>query len=152
MNINELTDKNLSDAVLLYRIAVKNCPNYDACELGDEEIAKKYKDAEYNGDYTYMFYDRGQPLAVVTVCKFLAEIQNMSINHSLVDKSFYDKFLEFVIKQFSAITRVFLWVLSVDISTSNMLEDYGFEYTGEQEYVSKEHNILRFKYVYKRKK
>lgn len=89
---------------------------------------------------------------MATIEKSKAEIRNMYVNFDLVDEFFASKFLEFVIKQFSAITRVFVWVVSLDFKACEMLEDYGFEYTGEQEYICKEKNILKYRYLFKRKK
>ncbi len=153
MNINELSEKNLHEVVNFYKNAtkdyfhllpVKDCTN--------EELENMFLDGESEGDFTYLFTDKGSTLALVTCSKPKAEIVNMCVNFDLVDEGFTQKFLEFVIKQFSAITRVFIWVCSLDGKISEMLENYGFEYTGEQKYISKEHNLLQFRYVYKRKK
>lgn len=153
MNINELSEKNLHDAVQMYKTSVsayaKFLPNG---ESSDEEIAQTFLDYENNGDFTYLFYDRGAPVAMATIEKSKAEIRNLFVNFDLIDEFFTTKYLEFIIKQFSAITRVFIWVVSLDTKACEMLEDYGFEYTGEQEYLSKENNILKFRYLFKRKK
>lgn len=153
MNINELSEKNLRDAVQMYKLHTKDYFNYvHGSDFSDDDIADMLQDLDADGDFTYLFCDKGTTLAMLTVSKQRAEIINMFVNFSSCDEFFATKFLEFAIKQFSAITRVFIWVPSVHTSIQFMLEDYGFEYTGEQQYISKEHNLLKFKYVFKRKK
>ena len=40
----------------------------------------------------------------------------------------------------------------LSFALSDALEDFGFEYTGEQNYLDKEKSVLDFRYVYRRKK
>lgn len=153
MNIFELSEKNLNDAVALYRNTTEKYLEYLSDHpLTDDEIGKMLMEYELRGDFTYVFYDRGNAIAMVSICKSSAEIANLHVNFDAVDPHFPDKFLEFVVKQFSTIVRVFTTVVSCDTKAVDLLEKYGFEYTGEQEYISKEKNVLRYRYVYKRKK
>lgn len=153
MNIVELSDKNLCDAIALYKFATKDYLNLtDQKDFSDEKIGNFLMQSVNDSGFTYLFYDKSVVIAMVTINKNSAEIENMFINYNLIDSYFSEKFLEFVIKQFSAISRVFVWVVSIDSKAIDMIEGYGFEYTGEQQYISKEDNVLRFRYLFRRKK
>ena len=149
MNIVELSEKNIVEAKGLFVLAKRSF--YEALgqdvESADFESALKIEDAS-----TYMLADKGVYQALVTVNKSASTIENLWINFDIVEEQYLSKFLEFVIKQFSAITLVFYWVDSTDDKVTHLIEDYGFEYTGEQNYVNKENNLLSYRYVYKRKK
>ncbi len=149
MNIVELSEKNIVEAKGLFVLAKRSF--YEALgqdvESADFESALKIEDAS-----TYMLADKGVYQALVTVNKSASTIENLWINFDIVEEQYLSKFMEFVIKQFSAITLVFYWVDSTDDKVTHLIEDYGFEYTGEQNYVNKENNLLSYRYVYKRKK
>lgn len=153
MNINELNEKNVVDALELYKASTIDYNEYFGKKLVSyEDFTAKMLENEKNGDFCYLFYDKTSLLAMATIAKQRAEIDNLYVNFDLVDEYFGEKYLEFVIKQFSAISRVSVWVVSKDVKIMELIENYGFEYTGEQEYLSKEHCILRYKYVFRRKK
>ncbi len=151
MNIVELSEKNLAEAKNLFYLA-----KGDFYKALDEDIASadlnKVLKTDEDSANTYMLADKGVYQCLVTVSKPLSSIVNLWINFDLVEEQYLSKFMEFVIKQFSAITLVFFNVDSTDYKTTHLIEDYGFEYTGEQHYVDKEKNLLTFRYVYKRKK
>ncbi len=151
MNIVELSEKNISEAKSLFVLAKRSF--YQA--LGEDVEAVPFEKVLKTDDdsvSTYMLADKGVYQALVTINKPASRIENLWINFDLVEEQYLSKFMEFVIKQFSAITLVFYWVDSTDDKTTHLIEDYGFEYTGEQNYVNKENNVLSFRYVYKRKK
>lgn len=153
MTISELTEKNVNDALALYKHSTKDYLDLTPRGLlSDEEICKMLLKGETEDDITYLFYDKGALLSMVTISKSKAEIFNLHVNFDLIDNYFPTRLLEFIIKQYSAISRVFIWVCSVNLKLCGMLEDYGFEYTGEQQYLNKDSNILRFRYVFRRKK
>ena len=153
MTISELSERNINDALSLYKLTTKDyLEKTPRGEWSDEEICQMLLDGTTDGDVTYMFSDKGVFLSMVTIAKAKAEIMNLHINFDLIDNYFPNRFLEFIIKQYSAISRVFVWVCSIDTKLCEVLEDYGFEYTGEQQYLNKESNVLRFRYVFKRKK
>ena len=152
MTIFELSEKNIGDAVALYKTTTESYSDYLPNPPTDEEIAEKLFSFERRGDFTYLFYDKGVIVAMISVCKTVGEVENIHVNFPLVESSFPAKFLEFAVKQLSNFPRIGTTVVSTDSCAVEMLEKYGFEYTGEQEYISKEHNVLRYKYVCKRKK
>lgn len=153
MNISEINERNVADALTLYKSATADYCDYFGKKLVSyDDFAEKMLKNEKDGDFCYLFYDKTTLLAMVTIAKQRAEIENLYVNFDVVDQYFGNKYLEFVIKQFSAISRVSVWVVSKDLKLIDLIESYGFEYTGEQEYLSKENYILRYKYIFKRKK
>ncbi|MBQ3495505.1 MAG: hypothetical protein IKC33_03960 [Clostridia bacterium] len=151
MNIVELSEKNFSEAVTLFRLANKDFYTARELEINDVDVRKILFGGSENS-FTYLLSDKGMYQGLVTVNKPDAEIKNLWLNYSIIDQPCILKLLEFSIKQFSAITLVYIWLNSTDLDTQGVVEDYGFEYTGEQDYIDKEKNILRYKYVFKRKK
>ena len=152
MNIVELNEKNLTEALKVfkrirapyYEQTFKDCPDDDAI-----------KDSFYGagGDgITYVFTEKGSCNGLVTIDKSVAQIKNLSFDFSALADADLTKILEFTLKQFSAITLVFIWVSSLETEVIDLLENYGFEYTGEQDYIDKERFISNYKYVFRRKK
>ncbi len=151
MNIVELSEKNLPEAKKLFHLAKNNfyeALGIDIESVNLEQVLKQDDDTVA----TYMLVDKGVYQSLVTINKPCSRIENLWINFDIVEEQYLSKFMEFVIKQFSAITLVFYWVDSTDYKTTHLIEDYGFEYTGEQNYIDKEKNVLTYRYVYKRKK
>lgn len=151
MNIVELSEKNILEAKNLFLLSKSDF--YQALGKNIEEVDLNTV-LKVNDDTvgTYMLADKGVYQCLVTVNKPTATIENLWINFDIIDEQYLNKFMEFVIKQFSAITLVFIWVDSLDEKLTNMLENYGFEYTGEQNYLLKDKNLLAFRYMYRRKK
>lgn len=151
MNIVEISEKNLQEAKNLFYYAKSNFYEAMGMDIQAESIDKVLKlgsDSVTN----YLLSDKGVFQALVTVNKPTATIDNLFVNFDIIEEQYLSKFMEFVIKQFSAITLVFYWVDSLDEKMTALIENYGFEYTGEQSYIDKEKNILAFRYMYKRKK
>ena len=151
MNIVELSEKNISEAITLFRLANKDFYAARELDVNDVDVrAMLFGGSEFS--FTYLLSDKGMYQGLVTVNKPDAEIKNLWLNYSIIDQPCILKLLEFSIKQFSAITLVYICLNSTDFDTQSVVEDYGFEYTGEQDYIDKERNLLRYKYVFKRKK
>lgn len=151
MNIVELSDKNVLEAKNLFLLAKSNF--YQALGKDVEEVdLNKVLKVDDDTVATYMLADKGVYQCLVTVNKPNSTIDNLWINFDVIEEQYLNKFMEFVIKQFSAITLVFLWVNSTDDKLTEMIENYGFEYTGEQNYLDKDTNVLAFRYMYRRKK
>ena len=151
MNIVELSEKNLFEAVSLFRVAKGSFYEALGQDPSDVDVRKMLLEDDPNS-FSYMLSDKGVFGGLVTVNKPQAEIKNLWLNYDLLEEGAFQKLMEFAIKQFSAITLVYFWIDSVDGKLAEVLEDYGFEYTGEQDYVDKEKNLLKFKYMFKRKK
>ena len=152
MNVVEVSEKNLKDAIEIYKRLT--APLYEAVPMpvpDDNELESILMGYE-SGAISYMLADKGKAYALFTVNKDNAEIENFCVDDSACGDSAINKTLEFAIKQFSAITLVFTWVDSLNTKLSEILENYGFEYTGEQDYLNKDKFISRFHYVYRRKK
>lgn len=151
MNIVELSEKNFAEAKSLFLLSKGEFYKALGEDPQEVDVAKVLK-TDDDASNTYMLVDKGVYQCLVTVSKPTSSIENLWINFDAVEEQYLSKFMEFVIKQFSAITLVFFSVDSTDYKTTHLIEDYGFEYTGEQHYVDKEKNLLTFRYVYKRKK
>ncbi len=151
MNIVELSEKNINEAINVFRNSKKDFYLALGTEVDDETI-RAHLIGDENASITYLLTDKGTCQGVVTVNKSKAEIENFCLNYQIIAESSIIKLMEFAIKQFSAITYVLIWIDSTDTQTAEVIENYGFEYTGEQDYVDKERNILKFKYYFKRKK
>lgn len=151
MNILELTERNVAEARNLFMLAKGGFYEAIGQDVADVDIEKVLK-LDDDTVTTYLLVDKGVYQSLVTVNKPTSTIDNFWVNFDIVDEQYLSKFMEFVIKQFSAITLVFLWVDSTDDKLAALVEDYGFEYTGEQNYIDGEKNILNFRYVYKRRK
>ena len=152
MNVVEVSEKNLKDAIDIFKRLT--APLYEAVPMpvpDDNELESILMGYE-SGAISYMLADKGKAYALFTVNKDNAEIENFCVDDSACSDAAINKTLEFAIKQFSAITLVFTWVDSLNTKLSEILENYGFEYTGEQDYLNKDKFISRFHYVYRRKK
>ena len=152
MNIVEVSEKNVREAVELFKRSKEKL--YDAISAtikADEELEKDILGYE-TGAISYVLSDKGKAYALFTVDKDNAELLNFCVDYTVVDAASIERCLEFAVKQFSSITFVFTWVDSFDSALSDCLEAFGFEYTGEQDYLDKEKFVLRFRYVYRRKK
>ena len=152
MNVVEVCERNLKEAIDLYkRTKSEYFSAIGASMKEDAELEEELLGYE-TGSIQYVLADKGKAYALFTVDKDNAELTNLCVDHRVVDRSNIDKCLEFAVKQFSSITFVFTWADSLDQTLSDSLEDFGFEYTGEQDYLDKEKMVLRFRYVYRRKK
>lgn len=151
MNIVELSEKNIAEAKNLFVIAKGEF--FNAMDRDAEIIdIGQYLLPQSDSFVTYMLADKGVYQSLVTLNKSTATIENLWINFGIAEDMYLSKFLEFAIKQFSAQPLVFYWVESTDEKVTRLIENYGFDYTGEQAYVDKERNISKFRYVYRRKK
>ena len=152
MNVVEVTEKNLREAIELYKrskaefFSAIDTPMKDDEALGEELMGYE------TGALSYVLADKGKAYALFTSDKDAAELSNLCIDYNAVDEAARERFLEFAIKQFSSITFVFTWADSLDDKLVDVLEGYGFEYTGEQYYLDKNKSVLRYHYVYRRKK
>jgi len=152
MNVVEVTEKNVREIVEFY----KRCKaDYFSAINSDgssfDALCEELMGYE-SGAISYALVDKGKAYALFTCDKDSAELSNLCIDHSAIDGNTCKKLLEFAIKQFSSITFVFTWVDSLDSRLAETIEDFGFEYTGEQDYIDKERFLSRFRYVYRRKK
>lgn len=152
MNIVELNEKNLSDALDIYKRTKAEYFVAVGKAIPDDKTIEDSLYCDETGALTFLFVEKGAVYGLVTVNKSTAEIENFCVDFSIADESVKQRMLEFSIKQFSTITLVFIWVDSISSALSDMLESYGFEYTGEQDYIDKQRGISRYKYVFRRKK
>ena len=152
MNIVELNERNLNDALKVYKKV--RMPYYEQLSLSvpEDNVIKNGFYGSNGEGITYSFTEKGSCNGLVTIDKAVAEIKNLSLDFTALSALDLNKILEFTLKQFSAISLVFIWVNSLNTEVIDLIEGYGFEYTGEQEYVDKERFISDYKYVYKRKK
>ncbi len=151
MNIVELSEKNIQEATNLFVLAKQDFYQAIGKDINSVNVEEVLKVSDETVT-TYLLADKGVYQSLVTVNKPTSTIDNLWINFDIIEEQYLSKFMEFVIKQFSAITLVFLWVDTTDEKLTHMVEDYGFEYTGEQNYIDGEKNILNLRYVYKRRK
>ena len=152
MNIVELNEKNLPEALRVYKkFQAEVCEQTGAALPEDGEIEESFYGSNGEG-ITYTFLEKGNCFGLVTIDKAVAEIKNLTVDFSLLSKSDLMRVTEFTLKQFSAITLVFVWVSSLQTELMDFLEEYGFEYTGQQDYLDKAKYIQNYRYVYKRKK
>ncbi|MBO4572756.1 MAG: hypothetical protein J5762_03200 [Clostridia bacterium] len=152
MNIVELNEKNLGEALRIFKKT--KAEYYEAVgeEIpSDSVIGEGFRGVSGEG-ITYLFTEKGVCNALVTIDKPIAEIRNFSIDFSALGEADLTKILEFTVKQFSAITLVFIWITSLDNAVMDLIEGFGFEYTGEQDYIDKDKFLSAYKYVYRRKK
>ena len=152
MNIVEVSEKNLREAIDIYKRDRAEFYAALSKEFPSDESLETELLGYETGAISYILSDKGKAYALFTTDKDSAEISNLCIDIDLLDAPVITKALEFAIKQFSAITLVFIWVDSLNGRISEILEDFGFEYTGEQNYLDKEKSILEFRYVFRRKK
>jgi len=152
MNIVELSEKNMNEAVKVYKRV--QLPLYEQLvkQLPEDNVIKKDFYGSEGDGITYLFTEKGNCNGLVTIDKPTAEIKNLSLDFDNLSQSDLNKILEFTLKQFSAISLVFLWVNSLDNSVMDLIEQYGFEYTGQQDYLNKDKFISNYKYVFRRKK
>ncbi len=152
MNIVELNEKNLNEALRIFKSTkTEYYKAVDEQMPADEVIAEGFRGVSGEG-ITYLFTEKGVANGLVTIDKPIAEIKNFSIDFTALSKADLTKILEFTVKQFSAITLVFIWVTSIDGAVMELIEDFGFEYTGEQDYIDKAKFLSAYKYVFRRKK
>ena len=152
MNIVELNEKNLNEALKVFKRIKTPYFNDIGAEIpSDEAVIGSFRGASGDG-ITYVFTEKGNCFGLVTVDKSVAEIKNLTMDLNSLSSSDRTRIIEFTLKQFSSITLVFIWVSSLDTAISSLLEDYGFEYTGEQDYINKDRFISNYKYVFRRKK
>ena len=152
MNIVELNERNLPEALRVYKkFQAEICEQTGRVLPEDSEIEDSFYGTNGEG-ITYTFLEKGNCFGLVTIDKATAEIKNLTMDFSLLSKSDLMRVTEFTLKQFSAITLVFVWVNSLQSELMNFLEDYGFEYTGQQDYLDKSKYIQNYRYVYKRKR
>ncbi len=152
MTIVELNEKNFSDALnFLKRERGVLCEEIGCSLPDDSEIELSFRGKSGDG-ITYLFLEKGNCNALVTVDKPSCEIQNFAIDFKAINKTNLQKVLEFTLKQFSAVTLVFIWVNSLEKELLDLIENYGFEYTGEQDYINKERFISKYKYSFRRKR
>ncbi|MBO7369172.1 MAG: hypothetical protein J6U25_02680, partial [Clostridia bacterium] len=138
MNVVEVCEKNLHEALDIYKR--ERAEFFTALYLtmpDDEKLETEFFGYE-TGAISYILSDKGRAYALFTTDTDRAEISNLCFDLGSLDKAAITKTLEFAIKQFSAITLVFIWVDSLNQRLSDVLEDFGFEYTGEQNYLDKE--------------
>ena len=152
MNVVEVCERNLKEAVDLYKRTKAEYFSTIGAKMKEDSALEDELLGYETGSISYVLADKGKAYALFTVDKENAELANLCVDHQIVDRAAMERCLEFAVKQFSSITFVFTWADSLDASLSNSLEDFGFEYTGEQNYLDKEKTILRFRYVYRRKK
>ena len=152
MNVVEVCERNLKEAVDLYKRTKAEYFSTIGAKMKEDSALEDELLGYETGSISYVLADKGKAYALFTVDKENAELANLCVDHQIVDRAAIERCLEFAVKQFSSITFVFTWADSLDASLSNSLEDFGFEYTGEQNYLDKEKTILRFRYVYRRKK
>lgn len=152
MNIIELNERNYPEALRAYKKArVCYCETLGIDMPDDETIRKSFYGTTGEG-ITYLFTEKGTANGLVTIDKASQEIKNLSLDFAALSKPDLNKILEFTLKQFSAIALVFVWVSSLSGDVISLIEEYGFEYTGEQGYVDKDKFISDYKYVYRRKR
>ena len=152
MNIVELNEKNLNDALNVYKKTKARYFEALGKDLPDDKTIEDSLYCDETGAITFLFVEKSVVYGLVTVNKSTAEIENLCIDFAIADDSVKQRMLEFAIKQFSTITLVFVWADSTATDVSDLLESYGFEYTGEQDYIDKQRGISRNKYVFRRKK
>ena len=152
MNVVEVSEKNLHEALEFYKRDRADFYSALGKALPDDDKLEIDLLGYETGAISYILSDKGKAYALFTTDKDSAEISNLCVDLSVLDRSIVTKTLEFAIKQFSSITLVYVWVDSLNGSISEILEDFGFEYTGEQNYLDKEKSILNFRYVFRRKK
>ena len=152
MNVVEVCERNLKEAVDLYKRTKAEYFSTIGAKMKEDSALEDELLGYETGSISYVLADKGKAYALFTVDKENAELANLCVDHQIVDRAAMERCLEFAVKQFSSITFVFTWADSLDASLSNSLEDFGFEYTGEQNYLDKEKTVLRFRYVYRRKK
>ena len=152
MNIVELNEKNLTEALKVFkRVQTPFFEQLSTDVPEDSAIKNRFYGTDGDG-ITYLFTEKGSCNGLVTIDKSVAEIKNLSLDFDVLGEADLNKILEFTLKQFSAITLVFVWVNSLDSSVLDLIENYGFEYTGEQDYLNKDKFISNYRYVFRRKK
>mgnify|MGYP002521797304 CR=1 FL=1 len=152
MNIVELSDKYIGEVLRIYKTEKSEYFRAIGKEMPTDEEILHSLNGKDTGSISFAFVEKSVTYGMVTVNKSTAEIENLCIDYAIADKAARQRMLEFSIKQFSTITLVFIWTDTTEVTLSNLLEDYGFEYTGEQDYVNKERSISKYKYVFRRKK
>ena len=152
MNIVELNEKNLPEAIRTFKRL--NAPIFEqiSVEMPDDGAIESSFYGSNGEGITYVFTEKGNCNGLVTIDKADAQIKNFSLDLGVLGANELNKILEFTLKQFSAITLVFIWVNSINVPLAEVIENYGFEYTGEQDYIDKERFISDYKYVFRRKK
>lgn len=152
MNIIEVSEKNVKEAIDLFKRSKAALYEAISTPMKDDSALEEELLGYETGAISYVLSDKGKAYALFTIDKDDAELSNLCIDGKVVDAQTMEKCLEFAAKQFSSITFVFTWVDSLDVILSEYLESFGFEYTGEQDYLDKEKFLSRFRYVYRRKK
>lgn len=152
MNIVELNEKNLGEAISLYKRTKAELYNALCREMPSDAEIEENLSGRNSGAITFLFVEKSVTYGLVTVNKASQEIENLCIDFALCNADVKQRILEFSIKQFSTITLVFVWVDSTEGLVSELISDYGFEYTGVQDYIDKQKSISRYKYFFKRKK
>ena len=152
MNIVELNEKNLTEALKTFKKFRNSFYSETGRDMPDDEQIKDDLFGTYGDEITYVFTEKGNCFGLVTIDKPNAEIRNLTLDLNALEKDNLQKVLDFSLKQFSAISLVFVWVSSLDGDVIDVLETYGFEYTGEQDYIDKEKHISSYRYVYRRKR
>ena len=152
MTIVELNEKNFNEGLnFLKREKGALCNEIGIALAEDSELIASFRGKSGEG-LTYLFLEKGNCNAIVTVDKPSCEIQNLAVDFNAMGKANLQKLLEFTLKQFSAVTLVFIWVTSLEKELMELIEAYGFEYTGEQDYIDKDKFISRYKYSFRRKR
>lgn len=152
MNIVELSDKYLGEAIKIYKKTKADFYQAIGKEMPSDEEITRMLYGEETGSISFVFVEKAVTYGLVTVNKATAEIENLCIDFSIGTGAIRQRILEFSIKQFSTITLVFIWTDTTEVALANLLEEYGFEYTGEQDYINKTSSISKYKYVFRRKK
>lgn len=152
MTIVEMNEKNFTEGLNFFkREKGALCKDIGIQLPEDSEISKGFYGKSGEG-ITYLFLEKGNCNALITVDKPNCTIESLIIDFNAMNSVNMQKLLEFTLKQFSAVTLVFLWVTSLEIKLLELIEQYGFEYTGEQDYIDKQRFISNYKYSFRRKK
>lgn len=152
MTIVELNEKYLGEALNFFKRERGVVCAEIGTELPEDSQIKEGFYGKSGEGITYLFLEKGNCNAIITVDKPSCEICNLIIDFNAMSAPNIQKLLEFTLKQFSAVTLVFFWVTSTETKLLDLIEDYGFEYTGEQDYIDKQRFISRYKYSFRRKR
>lgn len=152
MNIVEVSEKNVKEAIELFKRSKSALYEAISAPMKEDSLIEEDLLGYETGAISYVLSDKGRAYVLFTIDKDNAELSNFCVDKKAVDAAAMERCLEFAAKQFSSLTFVFTWVDSLDVTLSDFLEAFGFEYTGEQNYLDKEKLVLRFRYVYRRKK
>lgn len=150
-----MNEKNVTEAAICYNESWKSShAKYFSHEFVDSHTAdntiEMLKKDNIGNRITFIAYDKGAAVGVVTIDKDLSELAHLYIAPEKQRQGIGTKLMEFAIKQMTNINRVYVTILSVNEVGLSFYEKYGFEFTGEQKCLK--NGMLELKYVFKKKK